>query len=57
MQAFISRNRRDKEVAREIAIFLAADNIAARVDEWVVSAGDSIDGRVDEGLADDAKPA
>ncbi|AFU58187.1 hypothetical protein Ngar_c12470 [Candidatus Nitrososphaera gargensis Ga9.2] len=47
---FISYNSADKQIASNIAIFLAAENIPTWFDEWKVSAGDSIVGEVQEGL-------
>lgn len=52
MQTFMSHNIRDKEVAREIAIFLAAENMNAWFDEWEISAGDSIVEKIESGLQD-----
>jgi len=50
MLVFISYNLRDKEVAREIAVFLASENINVWFDEWEISAGDSIVGQINAGL-------
>jgi len=47
---FISHNKADAEAAREVAIFLAAEEMSVWFDEWSVQAGDSIVGRVEEGL-------
>lgn len=52
MQTFISHNIRDKEIAREIAIFLAAENINVWFDEWEIAAGDSIIEKIEAGLQD-----
>ena len=49
-RAFISYNKADSKVARELAIFLAAEEIDVWFDEWEVRAGDSILGKVEEGL-------
>lgn len=47
---FISYNKADKLIAREIALFLAAENINVWYDEWEISAGDSIIEQIAEGL-------
>ena len=47
---FISHNRRDKELAREIALFLTSENINVWFDEWEISAGDSIIDQINRGL-------
>lgn len=50
MLAFLSYNTNDRNVAREIALFLAAENINVWFDEWKISAGDSIVEQVNKGL-------
>jgi hypothetical protein len=50
MSAFLSHNTKDKEVAREIAMFLVADDVNVWFDEWQVSAGDSIVDKIGDGL-------
>jgi len=40
--AFISHNSRDKEVAREVALFLTTEGVNVWFDEWNIAAGDSI---------------
>lgn len=50
--AFISYNKADKDVAREVALFLTSENINVWFDEWEVSAGDSIIEQIDKGLSD-----
>jgi len=47
---FISYNKKDKEVANEIAVFLAADGVNVWYDEWEISAGDSIVKEINSGL-------
>lgn len=47
---FISYNTKDKNVASEIAVFLAADNINVWFDEWKISLGDSITDEVQKAL-------
>lgn len=47
---FISYNKADKDVAREIALFLAAENINVWFDEWEIPAGDSIIEQIDTEL-------
>ena len=50
MLVFISYHIQDKEVAREIALFLTAENINVWFDEWEISAGDSIVEQINAGL-------
>ena len=47
---WIRHNKANKDVAREIALFLAAENINVWFDEWEISAGDSIVQEIDTGL-------
>ncbi|MHA1368997.1 MAG: TIR domain-containing protein [Promethearchaeota archaeon] len=47
---FISYNKADKDVAREIALFLTSENIDVWFDEWEVSAGDPIIEQITKGL-------
>ena len=47
---FISYNKADKDIAREIALFLTSENINVWFDEWEVSAGDSIVEQITKGL-------
>lgn len=51
MFVFISHSGKDKEIAEEIAIFLVAEDIGIWFDEWEIAAGDSIPGKVNQGLA------
>jgi len=48
---FISHNKKDSEIAREIALFLAAEDISVWFDEWIISAGDSIIEGINSGLS------
>ena len=48
---FISYNKADKDAARNIALFLAAENTNVWFDEWEISAGDSIIAQINQGLA------
>ncbi len=50
MNIFISHNKKDKDIAREIALFLVAENINVWFDEWEISAGDSIIEEIEAGL-------
>lgn len=50
MLVFLSHNIKDKDFAREIAIFLVAENINVWFDEWKISAGDSIVEQINKGL-------
>ncbi len=47
---FISHNKVDKKIARDIALFLVAEDINVWVDEWEISAGDSIVDEIQSGL-------
>lgn len=49
---FISHNKDDKEIAREIGLFLVSESIGVWYDEWVISAGDSITEQINGGLSD-----
>lgn len=48
---FISYNSADREIASNVALFLAAENLSTCYDEWKVSAGDSIIDYVQDGLS------
>jgi hypothetical protein len=50
MSTFLSYNKNDRDTAREVAMFCAADNVTVWFDEWEISAGDSIVWKVDAGL-------
>jgi TIR domain len=50
LTVFISHNKANKEVARNIALFLVAENINVWFDEWEISAGDSIIEKLNSGL-------
>ena len=52
MLVFISHNSHDKFVAREMSLFLAAENVDVWFDEWKIHLGDSITGKINEGLND-----
>jgi hypothetical protein len=47
---FLSHGSRDKVVVRAIAERLRADGLRVWFDEWEISAGDSIPGKIEEGL-------
>lgn len=51
MTVFLSHNTRDKDTAREIAMFLVSDDVEVWFDEWQVSAGDSIVEKIEDGLS------
>jgi hypothetical protein len=51
MLVFISHSESDKETAEEIGIFLVAENIGVWFDQWEIVPGDSIPGRINEGLS------
>lgn len=48
--AFISHNSIDKPTAREIGLYLAAENINVWFDEWKIPYGNSIPKEVNQGL-------
>lgn len=52
ISVFISHNKADKDPARNIALFLASENINVWFDEWKLSAGDSIIRQINYGLTD-----
>lgn len=47
---FISHNHFNKDIAREIGLFLAAENINVWFDEWDIASGESIPSKVNNGL-------
>jgi hypothetical protein len=47
---FISHNKADKDDAERIGMYLVGDGLGVWYDEWELSAGDSIVGRVDAAL-------
>jgi hypothetical protein len=51
VDAFLSHNRADKEVARQIGAQLALVGAYVWFDDWEVRAGDSIPGKVNDALA------
>jgi hypothetical protein len=51
MNIFLSYNKADKEVARSIGAQMFLSGIEVWFDEWEIQAGDSIPGKLDEGLA------
>ncbi len=50
MTVLISHTKRDRGPAREAAVFLAAENLSVRFDEWETAAGESIVGQVEQVL-------
>jgi hypothetical protein len=50
MRCFLSHNKADKELARAIGAHLTLSGIEVWFDEWEIQAGDSIPGKLDEGL-------
>jgi len=50
MRCFLSHNKADKEIARAIGAHMALSGIDVWFDEWEIRAGDSIPGKLDEGL-------
>ena len=50
MRCFLSYNKADKEVARSIGAHMALIGIEPWFDEWEIQAGDSIPGKLNEGL-------
>ncbi len=51
MRCFLSHNKADKLVAESIGGHLALSGIEPWFDEWEIQAGDSIPGKLNEGLA------
>jgi len=51
MHVFLSHNRQDKDVARRLGAQLKLVGADVWFDEWEIRAGDSIPGKVSEGLA------
>lgn len=50
MNVFISYNKLDKNIVKEVAIFLSAENISVWFDEWEILAGDSLTEGINNGL-------
>jgi hypothetical protein len=48
---FMSHNKADNNIAREISIFLVAEGVSVWFDEWKILAGDSIVEEINTGLA------
>jgi len=51
MRCFLSHNKADKEVARSIGAHMVLAGIDVWFDEWEIQAGDSIPGKLNDGLA------
>src|SRR5262245_37179075 len=51
LRAFLSHNKADLPVARSVGAHLFLANVDVWFDEWSIKAGDSIPGRLNEGLA------
>lgn len=51
MRCFLSYNKADKEVARAIGAHMTLTGIEVWFDEWEIQAGDSIPGKLNEGLS------
>ena len=47
---FLSHNKADVEVARSVGAHLSIARLDVWFDEWVIKAGDSIPGRLNDGL-------
>ena len=52
MRVFLSYNSADKGLARKIGAHLVIVGVDVWFDEWEIQAGDSVPGRLDEGLKD-----
>jgi hypothetical protein len=50
MRCFLSHNKADKEVARAIGAHMTLSGMDVWFDEWEIRAGDSIPGKLNEGL-------
>ena len=48
---FISHTGTDKDIAREIGLFLTSENINVWFDEWGIRIGESITEEINNGLA------
>jgi predicted RNA-binding Zn-ribbon protein involved in translation (DUF1610 family) len=49
-KVFVSYNKKDKEIAADIAVSLEIEDITVWFDEWVTLAGDSIIDKIESGL-------
>lgn len=52
LRVFLSHNKADKEIARPLGAYLVLAGTDVWFDEWEIQAGDSIPGKLNEGLAD-----
>ena len=52
MRVFLSHNKADKEVARALGGYLVLAGADVWFDDWEIRAGDSIPGKLNEGLAE-----
>lgn len=50
MRVFLSHNRADKEAARALGAYLVLAGLDVWFDDWEIQAGDSIPGKLNEGL-------
>ena len=51
MRCFLSYNKADKEIARSVGAHITLNGLEIWFDEWEIQAGDSIPGKLNEGLA------
>lgn len=51
MRCFLSHNKTDKEVARSIGAHMVLTGIDVWFDEWEIQAGDTIPGKLNDGLS------
>jgi hypothetical protein len=51
MRCFLSYNKANKDVARSIGAHMVLSGLDVWFDEWTIQAGDSIPGKLNEGLA------
>jgi hypothetical protein len=47
---FISHNKADKDAARNLALFIVAEDAGVWLDEWEIAAGESIIAQIESGL-------
>ncbi|MCU1303603.1 MAG: hypothetical protein JWQ87_3887 [Candidatus Sulfotelmatobacter sp.] len=51
MRCFLSYNKKDQEIARSVGAHITLSGLDVWFDEWEVQAGDSVPGKLNEGLA------
>jgi hypothetical protein len=51
LSVFLSHNRKDKPIARELGLYLASEGVSVWFDEWSINPGHSISASISDGLS------